>query len=196
MSTPFRRTVDAYRQGAHTMPAERYVSPEIFALEREHLFAKHWVCAGRASGYRKPGDYQLRTIAGESLILVRDRGGDLHAFFNVCRHRGTQICQQHQGQFSETIQCPYHAWTYGLDGRLMGAPHMNEVEGFDKKNYPLHEAAVAEWEGFVFVNIAPNPQPFAAWFAPMLKRLSRYDISSLRVGHRARYEVAANWKLI
>ncbi|HJQ19260.1 MAG TPA: aromatic ring-hydroxylating dioxygenase subunit alpha [Gemmatimonadaceae bacterium] len=197
MSRPaFHRTTDSYRPGAHTMPGERYTSPELYAREQEQLFAQHWNCVGRASDFRKPGDYRLRDVAGESLILVRDRGGDLHAFFNVCRHRGTQICQQHQGQFSETIQCPYHAWTYALDGRLVGAPHMNEVEGFDKKNFPLHEAAVAEWEGFIFVNIGANPQPFEQWFKPMFKRLSRYDLSSLRVGHSARYEVAANWKLI
>jgi len=197
MSTPaFRRTVEAYRQGAHTMPRERYASPEIFRAEQEKIFAQHWNCVGRAADFRKPGDYQLRTLAGESLIIVRDRGGELHAFFNVCRHRGTQICQEHQGQFSETIQCPYHAWTYALDGRLVGAPHMNEVEGFDKKNFPLHEAAIAEWEGFVFVNLARDPRPFDEWFAPLLRRLARYDIASLRVGHRAQYEVQANWKLI
>jgi len=196
MSPTFRRTIESYRQGAHTMPRERYASPEIYALEQDKIFAQHWNCIGRASDFRKPGDYQLRRIAGESLIVVRDRGGELHAFFNVCRHRGTQICQEHQGQFSETIQCPYHAWTYALDGRLIGAPHMHEVEGFDKKSFPLHEAAVTEWEGFVFVNIGRDPQPFDEWFAPMLKRVARYDISSLRVGHRAQYEIAANWKLI
>jgi Rieske 2Fe-2S family protein len=192
----FQRTVESYRQGAHTMPRERYTSPDIFAEERERIFARHWNCVGRASAFAKPGDYQLHTIADESLILVRDRGGELHAFFNVCRHRGTRLCRETSGQFSETIQCPYHAWTYGLDGRLVGAPHMNEVEGFDKKRYPLHEAAVAEWEGFVFVNLSEKPQPFEEWFAPMLRRLTRYDLPSLKVNHRARYDVRANWKLV
>jgi glycine betaine catabolism A len=192
----FQRTVESYRQGARTMPRERYTSPEIFAEERERIFAKEWNCVGRSSNFTKPGDYTVRDIAGESLILVRDRGGELHAFFNVCRHRGTQLCKEHSGQFSETIQCPYHAWTYGLDGRLIGAPHMNEVEGFDKKQYPLHEAAVEEWEGFVFVNIAEKPKPFRDWFAPMLGRLSRFNLPGLKVGHRVRYEVNANWKLV
>jgi phenylpropionate dioxygenase-like ring-hydroxylating dioxygenase large terminal subunit len=178
------------------MPRERYTSPDIFAEERERIFARRWNCVGRASAFAKAGDYQLRTVADESLILVRDRGGELHAFFNVCRHRGTRICRETSGQFSETIQCPYHAWTYALDGRLVGAPHMNEVAGFDKKEYPLHEAAVAEWEGFVFVNVSENPEPFDAWFAPMIGRLSRFGLPALTVGHRARYEVGANWKLI
>src|SRR5688500_14970202 len=150
----FHRTVESYRQGAHTMPREAYTSAAVFAEEQERIFAQNWLCVGRASAFIKPGDYQLRSIAGESLIIVRDRAGELHAFFNVCRHRGTQLCRQPKGQLSETIQCPYHAWTYGLDGKLLGAPHMNEIEGFDKRNYPLHEAAVAEWEGFVFVNIS------------------------------------------
>lgn len=194
--SPFQRTVDSYRQGAHTMPRERYTSPQIFTEEMERIFANNWVCAGRASAFAKPGDYQLREVAGESLILVRDRTGDLHAFFNICRHRGTQLCRESTGQLSETIQCPYHAWTYSLDGRLIGAPHMNEVEGFDKKDFPLHEAAVAEWEGFVFVNISRNPQPFADWFAPILHRLARFELSTLKVGHYVRYDVAANWKLI
>ena len=194
--TSFHRTVESYRQGAHTMPRARYTDPAIFAEERERIFAREWSCVGRASNFSKPGDYKVREIAGESLILVRDRGGELHAFFNICRHRGTQLCKDHSGQFSETIQCPYHAWTYGLDGRLLGAPHMNEVEGFDKKSFPLHEAAVAEWEGFVFVNVAEKPKPFGEWMAPMLKRLARFGLPGLKTGHKVRYEVNANWKLI
>jgi Rieske 2Fe-2S family protein len=178
------------------MEGERYTSPAIFIEEQDRIFSRMWCCVGRTSAFHKPGDFQVRTIAGEQLIMVRDRGGELHAFFNVCRHRGTQLCKDATGQFSETIQCPYHAWTYALDGRLIGAPHMNEVEGFDKQHYPLHEAAVAEWEGFVFVNIARKPQPFAECFAPMLKRLSRFELPSLKVGHRQRYEVNANWKLV
>ena len=194
--TAFHRTVESFRQGARTMPREFYASPEIFAEERERIFARQWNCAGRASTFASPGEFQVREVAGESLIIVRDRGGELHAFFNVCRHRGTQLCAAASGTLSETIQCPYHAWTYALDGRLIGAPHMNEVEGFDKKEHPLHEAAVAEWEGFVFVNVSDDPMPFEEAFAPMVGRLSRFGLPALRVGHRARYEVNANWKLI
>ena len=194
--TAFQNTVESYRQGARTMPREYYTSPQIFAEDREKIFARHWNCVGRTSAFATPGDYQVRTIAGESLIVVRDRTGELHAFFNVCRHRGTQLCRDESGKLSETIQCPYHAWTYGLDGTLIGAPHMGDVEGFDKKHYPLHEAAIAEWEGFVFVCVSLEPPPFDAWMQPMIGRLSRFNLQSLKVGHRARYEVAANWKLV
>ena len=192
----FHRTAESFRPGARTMPRERYTSPDTLAQEKERIFSRYWQCVGRASAFTKPGDYRLRTIADESLIIVRDRAGELHAFFNVCRHRGTRLCAEARGQLSETIQCPYHAWTYALDGRLIGAPHMQDAPGFDKKDYPLHEAAIAEWEGFVFVNLAKNPQPFQEWFAPMLRRLARFDLPSLKVGHSVRYEVRANWKLV
>jgi Rieske 2Fe-2S family protein len=121
--TTFHRTVEAYEQGARTMPREYYTSPDVLVEERERIFARHWNCVGRASRIARPGDYIVRTIAGESLIILRDRGGEVRAFFNVCRHRGTRICREASGQFSETIQCPYHAWTYTTDGRLIGAPH-------------------------------------------------------------------------
>jgi Rieske 2Fe-2S family protein len=194
--TSFQRTTTTYQQGARTMPAEYYTSAEVFAEEGERIFARSWNCVARASALARPGDYVLRTVAGESLIILRDRSGTLRAFFNVCRHRGTRLCEAASGRFSETIQCPYHAWTYGIDGRLIGAPQMGDVEGFDKRDYPLHAAGIAEWEGFIFVNVAAEPEPFDRWLAPMLGRLTRFGLGSLAVGHRATYEVRANWKLV
>ena len=194
--TAFHRTVASYQQGARTMPREYYTSPAILAEEWERIFAREWCCVGRASSLAERGDWMLRTVAGESLIIVRGADGALRALFNICRHRGTRICSTASGRFSETIQCPYHAWTYTTDGRLIGAPHMQEVEGFRKQDYPLHAAALAEWEGFIFVNIARDPVPFAEWFAPMLDRLSRFNLSGLKVGHRVEYDVAANWNLV
>jgi len=192
----FRPTSTTFRQGARTMPGDYYTSPDILAEEAERIFTTQWHCVGRAAALDRAGDWIQRTIAGESLIVLRDRGGDLRAFFNVCRHRGTRICREESGHFSETIQCPYHAWTWNTEGRLIGAPHMQDVEGFDKKDYPLHPAAVAEWEGFVFVNLADRPVPFEEAWAPMLGRLTRFNLAGLVVGHRVRYEVRANWKLV
>lgn len=192
----FHPTATTFRQGARTLPGERYASPAIFAEEAERLFAREWCCVGRAARLARPGDYILREIAGESLIVLRDGGGAARAFFNVCRHRGTRLCREESGRFSETIQCPYHAWTYGIDGRLVGAPHMQDVAGFDKSDYPLHAAAVAEWEGFLFVNVADAPRPFAEVWAPMIGRFARFGLGSLVVGHRALYDVRANWKLV
>ena len=195
MST-FLQTSASFRQGAHTMPGEYYTSPEIFAEEMETLFARSWVCVGRSSRLAEPGDFFVKVVAGESLILLRDRSGGLRAFFNVCRHRGTRLCSEESGHVSETIQCQYHAWTYTTDGRLIGAPHMGEVAGFNKTDYPLHQAALAEWEGFLFVNVAKQPEPFEQTHAPLIGRFSRFALHGLKVGHKVSYDVAANWKLI
>ncbi|MGE0555728.1 MAG: SRPBCC family protein [Gemmatimonadales bacterium] len=192
----FHRTAAVYRPGAHTLPAEYYTSPAILAEETERIFLTQWHCVGRAGRLARRGDFFLTTIADESLIVLRDRHGELRAFFNVCRHRGTRLCQEPSGHLSETIQCPYHAWTWTTDGRLIGAPHMQEVEGFDKAGYPLHQAGIAEWEGFVFVNLAVEPAPFTEAFAPMIGRLARFGLERLVTGHAIRYEVASNWKLV
>jgi glycine betaine catabolism A len=156
-----------------------------------------WNLAGRAASIASAGDYIVRDIAGDSVIIVRNRAGELRAYFNTCRHRGTRLCAEAAGQLSETIQCPYHAWTYTVDdGKLIGTPHMQDVVDFDRSEYGLHRAQIAEWEGFVFVNVAPDPAPFEQVFAPMIGRLARYNLPDLSIGHRVRYEVNANWKLV
>lgn len=195
MST-FQRTTAHYQQGSRTMPGERYNSPAVLAEETERLLARGWNCVGRASKVAEPGQYFLRTIAGESIIVLRDRQGTLRALFNVCRHRGTRICREASGRFGETIQCSYHAWTYRTDGQLIGAPHMQDVEGFDKQDYPLHSAAIAEWEGFLFVSLAREPEPFETLWQPMIGRLSRFGLPGLVPGHQVTYDVGANWKLV
>jgi Rieske 2Fe-2S family protein len=192
----FQKTASSYRQGAKTLPGECYTSPEVFAREREAIFSRHWHCAGRAARLASPGDYVLREIAGESIIVVRGRDDVVRAFFNVCRHRGTRLCEPASGRFADGIRCPYHAWTYSTDGRLIGAPHMQDVEDFDQADYPLHQAASAEAHGFLFISVDSRPQPFDEWFRPMSERLARFDLASLEVGHRAEYEIEANWKLV
>jgi Rieske 2Fe-2S family protein len=195
MST-FLKTVESYRQGARTLPGRFYTSAEVFAEEQERIFARHWICVGRAAAIAQRGDYCTVDIGGESIIVLRDQAGERHAYYNVCRHRGTRLCEAASGHLSETIQCPYHAWTYALDGRLIGAPHMQEVAGFDKKAYPLHRAALAEWEGFLFVNLDPEATPAEQWFAPLAGRFSRYSLPTLQTVRRIEYDVQANWKLI
>jgi Rieske 2Fe-2S family protein len=195
MST-YHRTTTTYRKGARTLPREAFISEAILAQEQERIFARGWNCVGRASRLAAPGDYFVREVAGESIIVLRDRGGAPRAFFNVCRHRGTRLCREESGRFRESIRCPYHAWTYATDGRLIAAPHMQEVAGFDKADYPLHEAAIAEWEGFLFVNIADDPQPFQSAWAALDGRFARFGLPRLTVGHQVVYDVHANWKLI
>jgi len=179
-----------------TLPGAYYTSEGVYREEADRIFARRWNCVGRVSRIERPGDYFLSDVAGESILVVRDSHGAARAFFNVCRHRGTRLCREASGRFGETIQCAYHAWTYGTDGRLVGAPHMQEVEGFDKSTHGLHAAALAEWEGFLFVNLSPDPAPFETAWAPMSDRLSRYGLPRLRVGHQVTYDVRANWKLV
>jgi len=195
MST-FHKTAATHTHGAKTLPQRYFTSPEIFAAEMERIFAPRWICAGHQNQIPHPGDFFVQKIIGESLIILRDRRGAIRGFYNVCRHRGTRICERSHGQFHESIQCPYHAWTYGLDGRLIGAPHMSQSAGFDKTQHSLHPLNLALWEGFIFVNLAPAPEPFALAFAPLINKFSHWNLPKLKSAKRIGYHVAANWKLI
>lgn len=193
----FHPTVTTFQPGSRTLPRERFVDAGVFAEERDRIFGRMWNCIGRSSTLAQPGDYMVRDVAGESLIIVRTQNAELRAYFNVCRHRGTRLCEAAAGRLPETLQCPYHAWTYNVaEGELIGAPHMQDAADFDRRAYALHRAPLAEWEGFLFVNISETPTAFDEAFAPMIGRLSRYGLPGLRVGHRVRYDVAANWKLV
>src|SRR5574341_1469198 len=141
-----------------TLPQKYYTDPEIFRAEMERFYFSRWIHAGREERIRKAGDYFLCDVAGESIIVTRDAGGEVRAFFNVCRHRGTRMCTSAEGKFEGRIRCPYHGWTYGLDGSLISAPHMDEA-AFSRFDYPLHAVAADVWEGHVFLNCSAAPQP-------------------------------------
>src|SRR3981081_3345688 len=149
----FRKTAETFASGAKTLPQRYFVSPEVFAEEREKIFSRQWELAGHLSQIPKAGDYLVQEVAGDSLIVLRDKDAVVRGFYNVCRHRGTRLKEDACGH-AAAIQCPYHAWTYGLDGKLTGAPHMDDVPGFDKAEYSLHAVNLALWEGFIFVNLA------------------------------------------
>lgn len=182
--------------GAKSLPGRYYTSEEVFRLERERIFSWRWLCVCRGEDLAEAGDFVVRDCAGESVIVCRDRAGRIRAFFNVCRHRGTRLCEAQRGRFGNAITCPYHAWTYGLDGSLKGAPSMQGGEGFDAADYGLIPANVAEWEGFVFLSLAADPDPFETSHAPVLSRFSRYNLASLRTVRTIHYDVRANWKLL
>src|SRR5579884_774802 len=182
--------------GAKTAQAVWYVSPNVFARERECIFGREWICVGREERVANAGDYVVGEIAGESLIVTRDGNGKLHAFYNVCRHRGSRMCEAESGRFGGSIQCPYHAWTYRLDGTLRAARNMEDVSGFDVADYRLAEAKIASFEGFVFVNLDAAAPPFAQTFSPLIGRFSDWQLASLRTGASITYDVACNWKLV
>jgi Rieske 2Fe-2S family protein len=191
--------------GATTLPQRYFVSPEVFAEEQEKIFRQQWICVGHQSQIANAGDYFVQEVAGESVIIARppsssygaasDQKEIIRGFYNVCRHRGTRLCEGATGH-SSTIQCPYHAWTYALDGRLIGAPHMDSVPGFDKVDYSLGEVRLALWEGFIFVNLADEPAPLEDVFAPLAGKFTHWNLAQLRSAKRVEYDVRANWKLI
>lgn len=191
----FRKTAETFATGAKTLPQQYFVSEKVFAEERNKIFSKQWVLVGHQSQIATTGDYFVQEVAGESLIIVRDKGGEVRGFYNVCRHRGTQVCEEKSGHLP-ALQCPYHAWTYGLDGKLTGAPHMDEVGGFDRTEHPLHAVHLALWEGFIFVSLAHAPTPAENAFAPLAGKFSYWNLPKLRSGSRIEYDVQANWKLI
>jgi Rieske 2Fe-2S family protein len=182
--------------GARTLDARWYLSPDIFAREQERLFAAGWTCVGREEQLGEPGAFFLAEVARESLIVTRDEVGAIRALFNVCRHRGTRLCSEISGRFSGAISCPYHAWTYGLDGTLNAARNMQDVPGFERADYPLVSAAVATYGGFIFVNPAADAEPFAQVYAALLVRFGAWNLAGLRVARTLDYELACNWKLI
>ncbi len=182
--------------GQHTLAREYFVSDEIFKAEHERIFFRSWLLAGHISQLDRPGSYFLFELERESVIVLRDAAGDIRAFHNHCRHRGSKLCQQAYGTLGTTIQCPYHAWTYGLDGALRNVPTMSEVAEFDVANYPLHRVALTNWEGFLFVNLAAQPPPFADAMPGLIGRFKPWRTAELRAVQRNVYEVDANWKLI
>jgi Rieske 2Fe-2S family protein len=190
-----RKARNSATVGAKSLPQKYFVSPEVFADERLKIFAEEWLLVGHQSQIPNAGDFFIATIANESLIVVRDQQSQIRAFYNVCRHRGSRLKEETCGHAS-AIQCPYHAWTYALDGRLMGAPHMDDVPGFNKADYSLPLVSLGLWEGFIFVNLERNPEPLEKRFAPLSGKFSHWNMSILQPAKRIEYDVRANWKLM
>jgi Rieske 2Fe-2S family protein len=180
-----------------TLPARYYTDPRMFREEIDHWYFGRWICAGRATEIPAPGDYFLREIAGESLIVVRDGAGNVRAFYNVCRHRGTRLCDQADGRFGGRIQCPYHGWSYALDGRLLGAPHM-EGAAFRPEDYPLRALRTSIWDGHIFLYLSQSKKPKALvrQLGGLPAKFAAWGMQELRLGRRIVYEVKANWKLV
>jgi Rieske 2Fe-2S family protein len=190
-----------------SLPSTWYRSAEVFALEKERIFSREWICVGREEELEAAGDYRVLDILGESLILVRNRERELRAFYNTCRHRGSRLCREHSeaadassmlrgGIAGGRITCPYHQWSYDLNGRLIAAPYLKRFQ-FRQSRLSLYPAAVGCWGGFVFLNLTPTGAvALEEQLGPVPARTARYPLRELRIGHTIRYEVAANWKVI
>jgi glycine betaine catabolism A len=191
----FLKAATTFQPDAKTLPQRYFVSPEIFAEELQKIFVTNWVVVGHQSQLAEPGDYFITKVAGENLMVIKDQRSTIRAFYNVCRHRGARLCEEQNGR-ATAIQCPYHAWTYALDGRLLGAPHMDETPGFNKAEYPLKQARLGLWEGFIFLNLAEASASLEKWFEPLAGKFSPWNLAALRSAKRIEYDVKANWKLM
>ena len=178
-----------------TLPARYYTDPAIFHDEMERLFFGRWICVGRTERIPNPGDYFLVELAAESVIVTRSNDAEIRAFFNVCRHRGTRMCTVPEGSLDGRIICPYHGWSYGLDGTLIGAPHM-EQPGFSRADYPLKTVAIDEWDGHLFLNFSPEPRPLLSQLGALPERFAAWRMGELRMHRRIVYDAKANWKLV
>ena len=179
-----------------TLPARVYTDAAWFATEMERIFAGMWLCACRIDQLPSRGAFITRDVAGASVVVIGDGQGGARAFHNVCRHRGTRLCAVESGALAGSIQCPYHGWTYDLHGRLIGAPQMDEVDGFVRDDYPLHPVACATWDGHVFINLAATPGTLDDHLAELPARFAPWRMGELRMVRRQEYDVRANWKLI
>jgi glycine betaine catabolism A len=193
-----------------SLPTDWYRSDAVFAIEKERLFCHEWLAVCREEELPYVGDHCVLDVLGESVILLRNRERQLRAFYNVCRHRGARLCRPANLAIdparvalaggvtaNRLIVCPYHQWSYDLDGALVAAPHLSSVADFNKQDFHLYPVGVDVWGGFVFVQLTPSKaQPLALQLAGIPKRLERYPLAELRIGATIRYEVAANWKII
>jgi choline monooxygenase len=196
---------------ATTLIPDAYTSPEFFELERERVFGTSWLAVGCTSELAGPGDFLVADVAGRSVIVTRNRDGELRAFYNVCRHRGARLCDPGGGHVDRFFRCPYHSWAYDLDGACLGTPlfdgsdipeeeqgvfDMSDVRRFDRADYGLHRVAVESWGCLVFVNLAPEPEPLADQLGDLPERLAGYRLDEWTVAKTKTYQIAANYKLV
>ena len=186
-----------------TLPGRWYTDPSIFAAEQALIFETGWFCAVLGADIPTAGDFETVEVGRESVIVARGRDGAVHAYLNVCRHRGARLCTQEKGSVRRSFQCPYHAWTYGLDGKLTAAPNLTQMPDIDRVGFGLHRVAVREWLGYVWLCLAEEPPSFSdTVIADVTARLGSpdaivgYQVAELRLGRRISYDVAANWKQI
>ncbi|MFZ5710467.1 MAG: aromatic ring-hydroxylating oxygenase subunit alpha [Pseudomonadota bacterium] len=186
VSVPFER--------ATAMPKSVYTSADFLDRERSRIFAREWLCAGRADALPEPGDYLTMEIAGEPVIVLRDTDGQVHAMSNVCRHRMSTLLEGRGN--ARSIVCPYHAWTYNLDGTLRGAPAMTLNQGFRKSDVRLPQVRCEIWLGWIMVTLDPEAVPPSEALRDVEALVGHLDMGSCRETFREDFTWATNWKVL
>jgi Rieske 2Fe-2S family protein len=188
---------------ARSLDGAWYADAGVFAAELEAFYARRWVAVGRGSELPEPGDYVTREVAGESLLVVRAGDGTAGAFYNVCRHRGARLVRDEAGRCPAVIRCPYHAWSYGLDGALRGAPNLPDAHRERWGGLGLHRVALEERYGSLWVNLAGDAGSFDADVGEQVRArmgtdalVARWGLEHLALGRELVYDVGANWKLL
>jgi len=182
-------------RAARLLPGKAYHDARFFEFERREWFGRDWIMVGREEDVAAPGTYFLTELDEEPLIVVRGRDSVLRAFYNVCRHRGTAVVEEQCGT-AVRFQCPYHAWIYDLEGRLVRAKHTDDLADFDFERYGLPPVRLATWGGFIFLSLAEDGPSLEEQFGDLVDHFARFDLASLRSAHSKSYEIEANWKFV
>ena len=187
---------DGLTQATASLPASSYIDPDWYQLELERIFYHHWIYLCHASTLEQARSFRRFKIGQQDIFLVRHDNGELHGFYNTCRHRGSILCQEQAGKFSgKLIRCPYHQWAYGLDGELIATTSHAEAADFDKSDYPLLPISVKQWRGGIFVSLAEDPPELDQSFERGADRTENWPLQNLVVGHRWSKLMQCNWKI-
>ena len=191
-AAPFAGGAQAPLTKASHLPGYVYSSPEIYAAEKEAIFMTDWLCAGRVEEVENPGDYMTLRITDEPIVITRDEAGALHAFANVCAHRGVEVASGNGN--TKEFSCPYHGWLYDLSGRLIGAPYMKEAEGFDPANCRLKQLELGTWAGWIFVTFNSSPLPLEEHLDPFISECSFLKMEDAYLVDKVVMDLECNWK--
>jgi Rieske 2Fe-2S family protein len=181
-------------QRAWHAPGQIYAGADVFALEKERIFMKDWLLLGREEEVEKPGDYFTHVVMGEPIIIARHDDGKVYVFYNQCRHRGVEVAEGSGN--TNRFKCPYHAWAYELNGKLIGAPFMKEAEGFDPKNCALKPLKVGTWGGWIFASFNPEVGPLEDHVAFLEEEFGMLRMQDCRLARKFVLELNCNWKFV
>ena len=180
-----------------TLPSHYYFDKDHYAKELETFWYRRWICAGRFDQLTEPGDYRVIEIGDQSVVITRDSKGAIKAFYNTCRHRGSVLCENQHGHFNgERIVCPYHAWTYSLEGDLVKTPWRLPADDFEFSQFSLYRVGAVEWIGYVFINLdVETDVPLEDVLGSMPAKFANWRLENTKVAHRVEIDLECNWKV-